>query len=255
MLQENTDIIATIIASSLVMGFLIVFIIIGTLLYNNRQKFFAQEQKLTKQKHENQIINIQLEIGKETTEKISRELHDNIGQKLSAAKLMIGHLDVSSEHEEVGHILGDVISDVRNLSRALKTESKLKDGLIASLEYQATLLSKSGDIEVETDFKDEPDLTELENLTIYRICQECIQNIVKHSKATNVWIETSNEPSFSFSVRDNGIGLDKEKLSFGAGLDNIEERCTQINYEFSIESTLESGTTITIKKNPHEQHS
>jgi two-component system NarL family sensor kinase len=251
MFTENSEIITTIIAGSSAMVIMVFFIVISVLLYNNRRKMYLQEIEITEKNHENRVIQLQMEIKDETTGKISRELHDNIGQKLSAAKLMIGHAEMEGS-EEVETILGDIIADVRNLSRSLKTESKLKEGLVASLKYQAGILSKSGDFDVHTKFDKEPHLSELENLTIYRICQECFQNIVKHSKANEVWVETKNSPVFSFVVKDNGVGLDQSQLSYGAGLDNMKQRCDQIGYDLIIQSEGNYGLSTTIKSKSHE---
>lgn len=240
------DFTSIVFVSSIILGLFAVFFVILVVLYNNRQRFFKQEKELLQQSYENRIIQTKLEIAEDTAQKISRALHDNIGQKLSAAKLLSGNPGTSTD--DIKEILGEVINDVRDLSRTLKTEPKINKGLIPGLNYLADLLSQQG-ITVSLNLGAEPELDVVEKLTIYRVCQEAIQNILKHANAKEVSIASAlTDTDFVLTITDKGKGFNKEEITLGSGLDNMQNRCESIGAEFKIESKQGEGCKITVTK-------
>ena len=93
------------------------------------------------------------------------------------------------------------------------------------------------------------DLSTNTSLTIYRIIQELINNAVKHSKATEVFVQYLEEGErINITVEDNGVGFDKESISkkTGMGLNNLKTRVTYLNGDIDIISSQEEGTTVHI---------
>jgi signal transduction histidine kinase len=84
-------------------------------------------------------------------------------------------------------------------------------------------------------------------LNLYRILQEVIQNIIKHSKATEVKIFIQSSPTILLRISDNGKGFQPEGLSHKSGLENMEFRANEINYSIHLTSSPENGTTITVE--------
>ena len=240
------DFTSIVFVSSIILGLFAIFFVILVVLYNNRQRFFKQEKELLQQSYENRIMQTKLEIAEDTAQKISRALHDNIGQKLSAAKLLSGNPGTSSE--DIKEILGEVINDVRDLSRTLKTEPKINKGLIPGLYYLADLLKQQG-INVDESLGDEPQLDVVEKLTMYRVCQEAVQNILKHANAKQVSITSkATTNTFKLIIIDDGKGFNKTTVTLGSGLENMQNRCESIGVEFKIDSTPNNGCTIIITK-------
>lgn len=232
--------IQVVIIGSIALGLFAVFFIILVALYNNRQRMYNQEKKLLQQDYENRIMQTKLEIAEDTAQKISRSLHDNIGQKLSAAKLLAGNTDIKD-------ILGEVINDVRDLSSTLKSEPKINKGLNPGLTYLAELLEKQ-EIETTCNLGDEPDLDLVEKLTIYRVCQEAVQNILKHANAKKVTITSKSGDTFELTITDDGVGYADSADKKGSGLTNMQQRCAGINAKLAIDTSKGKGCTITINK-------
>ena len=84
------------------------------------------------------------------------------------------------------------------------------------------------------------------SLNLFRILQEALHNIIKHSEATIIHVELDSEEKIKFSIKDNGKGFEKNAAKIGCGLRNMEERAHEINYEFSIRTEVNKGTEIII---------
>jgi signal transduction histidine kinase len=92
-----------------------------------------------------------------------------------------------------------------------------------------------------------PALPDIYNITLYRVLQEALSNIVKHANASHVWVDLSREDdNFILTVQDNGLGFEQEKMqSNGMGLSNMQERVTIAGGLFSIQSNQRRGTILT----------
>ena len=189
---------------------------------------------------------------------LARELHDEVGQALSAVLVELRNLSVGlptqPEEQLRGHVetikglVEGTVSTVRNMSLLLRP-SMLDDlGLIPALKWQAREVSRqtSMDVSVSTGFVSE-DLPEDYKTCIYRIVQEALHNCSSHSNATAVRISVEQEPErLTLSIRDNGKGFDV-KHSKGLGLLGIEERVTHLGGRCEIHSKPGSGTLIAVE--------
>jgi signal transduction histidine kinase len=192
----------------------------------------------------------------EERRRISRELHDEIGQALSALLLGIGNLNkavpVNSEpaiREQIGvirSIAERCVSLVRNMSLLLRP-SMLDDlGLVPALEWQARETSRSSGMRVSVVAETVPEnLPDEYKTSIYRIVQEGLYNSVRHAHAENVRIQLQYTPEhLSLSIQDDGRGFPPKNR--GLGLLGIEERVRRLGGTFSIDSEEGSGTLLFI---------
>jgi signal transduction histidine kinase len=186
---------------------------------------------------------------------ISRELHDEVGQSLSAVLVEVRNLAVGgaaiSREELRRHI--DVIKElaegsvrvVRNMALLLRP-SMLDDlGLIPALKWQAREVSKQTpmEISVETELASD-ELPEEYKTCIYRVVQEALHNCSRHSSASTVRIELREQPdSIVVSVQDDGAGFDV-KQSKGLGLVGMQERVTSLGGIFQVHSEPGVGTIL-----------
>ncbi|WP_073580888.1 PAS domain-containing sensor histidine kinase [Vibrio quintilis] len=199
------------------------------------------------------------EINRENERKhIAREVHDELGQQLTALKMAVQSLDVrysSSVPELKPHLsriqgqLKDTISFTRNLVSRLRP-GVLDMGFIAALEWLAD------DFRYRTDSQcyltvncSQLCLGEEVETAVFRIVQESLTNIIKHAQATRVdMILEQTGTDFLLTIRDNGCGFDTQKqFRESFGLVGIRERVNMIHAELNLSSTEGEGTSIALK--------
>lgn len=192
---------------------------------------------------------------KQALQKISQEIHDNIGQTLSLAKLnlhSIHKLDAErskAKVEDTLQLVAKAIQDLRELSNNLHSDNITDFNLTEAIRNELDMLSRIGhygtELEVSGSYYK---LTPQTELIIYRIYQEIINNIIKHSGAKSIIIKIWYElDQFSLVVEDNGRGFNCEEfLSKGQGLSNIQSRTKLLGGQVEIDSVVNKGTTIGI---------
>ncbi|RXM39782.1 histidine kinase [Chryseobacterium sp. CH21] len=216
-------------------------------------------QKEKDLRFEKELATSQVEMKEQTLNYIGQELHDDLGQKLSVVRLRQNQLITklkSSEKEdliELNELLGECIQDIRNLSKTLITEQIIHFGLAESIEREVSRIKKLKLLKIEfITQKQDIDITPKHGLILFRIVQESINNILKHSKAKNVSIQMEDDcEKLHISISDNGRGFDTSSIQDGSGLKNMELRAKLIHAELSIHSELNKGTQtlITYHKN------
>jgi signal transduction histidine kinase len=249
--------------------FIIVFIIVSAILilgmalfisliiyrYQQKQNAYFKDTELLKTSHENALLQSQLEMQEQTFQAISGEIHDNIGQKLTLAKLYLNTLDFEEKHntlQQVNNsvcIISETINDLSDLSRSMSSEIILSNGLIKALEYEQDHIKKSGLYKLHFSVSGNPVyLKNNTELFLFRIVQEGLNNIIKHAAATSIYIHLYYSSNYlSIEIRDNGKGFNINKLHNGTGLQNIKKRMALLKGSLEINTTEGSGTAIKIK--------
>jgi PAS domain S-box-containing protein len=186
---------------------------------------------------------------------IGKELHDSIGQQLTTTKLYLD-LAKSTADEATAELVclatksvSDVINDVRTISYSLVPPSLGDLGLIESIKdlYESLNKVKSISIDFYYEFFREEQLTDNLKLTLFRIFQEHMNNIVKYSQATNVIIHLDMElDMILLEISDDGIGFDLENVKRGLGLMNISNRVHLFNGKALIKTEPGKGCSLII---------
>jgi len=189
---------------------------------------------------------------------LARELHDEVGQALSAVLIELRNLSTGlatqseqqlSKHvETIKDLVENTVRTVRNMSLLLRPAMLDDLGLIPALQWQARELSRQTcmDVTVGTDLVSD-DLPDEYKTCIYRVVQEALHNCSAHSNATAVRIKVQQEPKrLVLSIRDNGKGFNVEQ-SKGLGLLGIEERVAHFGGKCEIHSQPGSGTALAIE--------
>lgn len=224
--------------------------------YQNKHLNYTKELNDLKAEHENSILQTQLEIQEQTFAHISREIHDNIGQKLTLAKLYLNTLETANPNrqekviEDTVHIIGDVIADLSDLSRTMGSEIIQQSGLIKAIEYEIGLLNKAGIYQLKLTITGEPVFLDAsKELVLFRIVQEALNNIVKHANAVNIHIMLHYLPDeLRLRVTDDGKGFDSTTtFDRGNGLQNMSRRAQLLQGSCTLESAAGKGTSIHIK--------
>jgi signal transduction histidine kinase len=188
---------------------------------------------------------------------IARELHDNIGQSLSLLSIRLGSLlnQCSSKTLNPAEISGlirevdDLISEVHNLSHNMHSSKLEYLGLEDAVAEMCRDISRNQIIHVDFELKGTPGVLGSElSLCFYRIAQEALNNVVKHSHASRAKITlTRTENRLMMQIRDDGIGFDTRKALHGLGLTSMEERINSVHGSISVSSILNEGTSILVE--------
>jgi signal transduction histidine kinase len=188
---------------------------------------------------------------------ISRELHDDLGQALTLQMISMRNLqgELSLSKEELFERLQalhdqthDIFIKIRGLAQDLRPPVLDALGLKVSMQTYCTEFTRRTHLPITFESDDSfPVLPDIYNITLYRVLQEALSNIVKHADASHVWVDLSREEdNIILTVQDNGLGFKKEEVqSNGMGLSNMRERVTIAGGNFLISSAQRSGTILT----------
>jgi signal transduction histidine kinase len=187
---------------------------------------------------------------------ISRELHDEVGQSLSAMLLEVEALtEISTEKDgfrqglqNIKTLAENCVNEVRNMALLLRP-SMLDDlGLIAALEWQAREVSRRTGMFVETVSENVSDALPDEHRTcVYRIVQEALNNSSRHAYAKNVRVMVRQEPNLlRVSIEDDGKGFDPSRAR-GLGLVGMNERVSQLGGVLKVHSDPARGTHLRVE--------
>ena len=245
-----------------ILGLLLVsFIVAMIVLYSRRQQKQEREMASVKDMYEKEVLRSQLEIQEITFKTISQELHDNIGQMLSVVKLSLSALPLEKQHDAyplVMHsqqVLNKAIVDLSDLTKSLHTDRITDLGLEECIRFELLTVKNAGLIQVQFIVNGaEFQLPEQKAVFLFRMFQEMLNNVLKHSEATNVSVKLTYTPdqTFIMQVEDNGIGFDmeaKEKSkspSHGVGLKSIYNRAMLIGASIEMHSETYNGTKMIV---------
>lgn len=219
-----------------------------------RQKELEGKVELEKVNRQKELTDAVFEAHENERLDIGRELHDNINQILGAVRLYIGmarknEADRDSLLENASTFVLSAIEEIRKLSKNLVAPLKeisiaeaIEDLTKEIMHVHPILITFTA-----TDFVEEG-LSEKFKLNMFRIVQEQINNILKHAKAKNIYIniDACDSDLLTFSIQDNGIGFDTTKKSDGLGLTNIKSRSELYNGKLRITSAPQQGSTLSI---------
>lgn len=248
--------ILTIVAVIVVLLFLGILFLVMVLYYSNKKVQQLKEKQFMKDTFEKQLLQSKIEIQEQTFHFISQEIHDNVGQVLSLAKVQLNIMDQQQELDKT--ILKDVkesvskaMTELRDIAKCLSREWVQSFDLLEAITDEVKRLNNTGSLIATMNVKSSScNRIEQYKLIIFRLIQESIQNILKHAKASkvNISVDVNSEKSFII-ISDNGIGFDVAttlKKDNGLGLKNIINRTRLIGGEVNIQSDCGDGTAITI---------
>jgi len=256
MLQTPTESLVFFIIISVILILLLVIFIINIIYrYKQKQNIYFKDIEQLKISHENALLHSQLEMQEQTFQNISREIHDNIGQKLTLAKLHLNTLNYAENEETIFQVtdsvnmISEAINDLSDISRSMSSEIILSNGLIKALEFEAKQLEKSGLYNISLNITGSTIfLNNNTELVLFRIAQEVLNNIIKHAQATKINIHLNYTTSvFTMEITDNGKGFNKTNVLPGTGLQNIKKRAAILNGNFKVNSFQDTGTQIKIE--------
>ncbi len=193
----------------------------------------------------------------EERKSLSRELHDAVGQMLSAMTMELGAPESSigsperlrARLEEARGLNADTIRGVRDLAMGLRPAMLDELGLGPALRWQGREFSRRGGVPVTVQLDGELDgLPDAHRTCIYRVVQEALNNCARHARASNIRISVyGHADRVQVSVQDDGVGFDTKAASRGLGLIGIQERVRELDGKVAITSHPEKGTILEVE--------
>lgn len=248
----ETDFLLTISTFIILIVILMMVLVYGVFIKKKSELLMFQQKKEALFIQELAIA--QVEIKEQTLNYIGQELHDDLGQKLSVARLMTNKIEMAAEKDktniahEINMLIGECIQDIRNLSKVFISKQVTHFGLVESLEREISRIERLQLMDVDFqinnhDLEIKPDHA----LILFRIIQECVNNVIKHAKSHKLSVKIEDQIDFiQININDYGIGFNTNQRDDGSGLTNIKNRAKIINASFNISSTENLGTQIEI---------
>jgi signal transduction histidine kinase/predicted ATPase len=189
--------------------------------------------------------------------RIASDLHDSLGSILSSVRLRFNGLqeeffqrvpEKANRFTDSLNLLDEAIDELRQISHNMIPVSLSRFGLRSSLETFVAQINASGQLDVGLQILGlDQRLAEEMEVRVYRICQELVQNVIKHAKASKVRIQIIlHNDSLNLVVEDNGVGMIKDNLSRGLGFSTIQSNVDLFKGTFSIESQPGKGCLVLI---------
>lgn len=262
-MQETSSIVTLIIATILIIGFLITAIFGVLMLYQQKQLANKNALEALALSYQQRILSSQIEVQEQTFQHISKEIHDNISLSLTLAKLNLNTIDWSESHTARSSVASSVdlmtvvIGELRDLSKSLNNEIIRDLGLAKALQNEAEMISRMSNLDVNYTLNGDPVyLSADKELVLFRIVQEACNNVIKHSQARKLDIAVSyNEHTLVLEVIDDGKGFDyeaKKAPGNSAGLRNMESRAKLFNGNVQVLSFPDQGTRVLINIPIHQ---
>ncbi|KAG1649525.1 Sensor histidine kinase MctS [Nymphon striatum] len=219
------------------------------------------EVQLLKQEQQNKIFSAMIEGQEKERKRLAIDLHDGLGGRLSGISMNLSKLDKDEPKEypkkqlqKVMKDLNDSLTELRNVARNMMPETLVKFGLQAALkDYCSSMTGSETKVTLQF-YGSDKGININQQVTMYRVIQELINNAIKHAKASEVLVQYMREGSqVDITVEDNGIGFDKSKSlkekDSGMGLSNLQTRVAYLKGNIDFESEENEGTTVNVNIN------
>ena len=235
-------------------------LLISYLFYNRytlKQKALLNTEILKQQELRSKAI---IEAEENERRRIAQDLHDGVGQILSAAKLNLSGLqdrlhltDIESQtmFKNSMDLVDDSVKEVRAVSHNMMPNALLKSGLVAAVREFVNKLNTGEKLKIDLEINGLNErLEQTTEAILFRVLQEIVSNIVKHAKASHISIQLiKHDTELTVMVEDNGVGFDTKKINNfdGIGLKNIQSRIAFLKGSVNFDSAIGRGTTVVIE--------
>lgn len=220
----------------------------------------AEDEMLQMNKQLRELSEHLQNIREEERLKMSREIHDELGQQLTVMKMDVSWLHkklgktdeaVKKKTEALKGMLDETVKSVRRISSELRPSVLDDMGLAVAIEWHLAEFEKRSGVKTKLNKTDkELVLTDAMKIGLFRIVQESLTNVARYAEAKNVVVSLGqNENDLLLSIKDDGVGFDKEKIATKKtlGILGMKERTNMMGGEYEIKSIPGNGTTVTVK--------
>ncbi len=249
--MDEKEVQSFLIIFSVIALFLALTVILLFALFQKRKNKLVKEQQEAESRFKEEIIETQIEIKEDTLRNVSWELHDNIGQLLTLAKIQLQNAKGSPEAiEEAISTIGTSLNELRSLSKLINPSSLNNLSLVEALQQEVERFNRLKYLEASMEYtKASFSIDNKKEIIIFRMLQEFFTNTVKHSKASKLFVNVDfSDNVLQINAEDNGVGFDTSKVNTkkGIGLSNIKNRAKLIGAKVQITSEKNKGTQFSL---------
>lgn len=252
--MDKTEIIIFIILTSVVATVFLIGVILFIVQYRKKRASFLREKEQMIEAHQKVLLQTQFEIQQQTMQHIGREIHDNVGQKLTLASIYNNQLETAALDEpqqdkikQIGAILNDSLAELRSLSKSLTSNYIADTPLEVLLADELEKTQAAGKLHITQNISLTAVASILVKTIVVRIVQEFLQNSLKHAQCKNITFELlETKRGLEMMLKDDGSGFNPEKEHSGIGLFNMKRRAEMICGELSISSAPNEGTSLSL---------
>ncbi len=252
-MTEHADIATVVILSALGILLLLGVTVVLLIVVHQRRVRHRAHLAVLQLQHARDVREVEREVLDHTLAEVSGELHDNVGQLLTAVRLDVlallnsqPALDIATKMQGT---MERAISELRRLSHGLNTDHLRDRPLVALLEEECQRLHRPGQREVV--FLAEPGQPNVQpdqQVVLYRIFQEAMNNALKYAQASRITVTLVNNGELRMAIQDNGVGYDVNAAHNGHGLANIRRRAALIEAKCTVLSGPGKGTTVILSR-------
>jgi signal transduction histidine kinase len=240
----------------IIVGLLVIIVLLARGRFKRKQQLAENEKRIAVREA---FIDATIRSQENERKRFAQDLHDGMGQLISSLRLMVNQLDKNTSVEEklsiAGRsetILNNMHTEIRSIAFNLMPQTLIQNGLLPALQEMAVRINQTGKIAMSVSGYDIPErLQEVHEISLYRIIQEWINNVIKYANASTLAVQLiRHEEEINITIEDNGIGFDTAKLegSNGNGWKNIRSRVNLIKGELDIDSAVQrKGTSLMIR--------
>jgi signal transduction histidine kinase len=254
--MQQTEIISFILFGNIILLIFIAGTVLFIIQYRKRKKEHIKEKTMISEKHTKELLSTQLEIQQQTMQHIGREIHDNVGQKLTLASIYTQQLSyenkapqVTDKIETISNIINESLSELRSLSKSLTDNTIAEKNIEELIAQECKNINQLKKCRVDFSFADKMKKLDYQAKNILlRIVQEFLQNSIKHSgcNAINISLKQS-EQQFFLLLKDDGRGFDADTKKYnGIGLTNMKKRTELLGGTLILTAQPGKGTQINI---------
>jgi signal transduction histidine kinase len=232
-----------------------------------QHRFLVQREALQKKEleHKKHLLYTSIQSQEEERMRISRDLHDHVGSRLSNIRMTLGNMERTADDKDAfKHIvetskkgIDEVMADIRTISQGLLPPGLSLWGFYHSIEDLCVNTRASSGLNITFTDQTSGELQTLPfetALSLYRVIQEALTNTLKHANANHITITLLvKDKKGIINYSDNGIGAEMNKKTTGLGMYNIESRLSMINASYKVITSNGEGFTLSIYDIPLAQ--
>jgi signal transduction histidine kinase len=236
-------------------GTLTVILLTGLYLIRSNRRIFAELELLSERRRE--VAQELIATREATLQQVSRELHDELGQVLTAMGSMVGrvgrqvpeHSPLRADLQEVREIAQTTLEKVRALSQALHPSMLEEAGLDKTIEWYLTTVERQLGLKVDYERTGSgPPLSDTMSIHVYRVLQEALHNVARHSGANRAWVRLRMEDDgLQLEVEDHGTGISSSRYRRGLGIVTMRERAELVGGTIELDRVPDGGTLVRLK--------
>lgn len=251
--NSDNELVFAVVIGTIIFFILLAFSITYFLIYRRKRKEHETELTMFKDQFNQQLLQSRIEVQEQTFQQIGKELHDNVGQLLSTSRMLIGLTERELQNPPdtlltANATLGQAINEIRSLAKSLDKEWLERFSFSENIQTMIERINAGKTIEVDYLQSVELPLRSDEQIILFRIVQEAIQNAVKHAAPTHMRIAVEQEENnYRITVSDDGKGFDVNAVAKSMGLANMQHRVQLLQGTIQFNSIKDAGTTVAIR--------